>query len=259
MTVWPWHPHPAASSPDARSLARAAPHHLVELCASGRCAAAVVPLQRAIDWGDSPSRALMAFLLIDGREGVAEDQKRGLELVEEGARLGRHYCQRVMAWYYLNYYGYDDDDQDKYEKYEQLVELALVSSGRGSKYGQFTIGELCRHSDRFGERLGAELGLANETDLAQAVAFYRLAAVQGLDEAQCMLAYMYSFGFGIDRDYTEALRWYKLAAAQGHPHALYNVAECHKYGRGIAKNKAKAIRWCRGVLAAGHPYGDYCG
>ncbi len=44
-----------------------------ELCASGQCAAAVVSLQRAIAFGDLPSRALKAWLIIEGREGVARD------------------------------------------------------------------------------------------------------------------------------------------------------------------------------------------
>jgi hypothetical protein len=38
-----------------------------ELCASGQCAAAVVPLQRAIDFGDFTSRAIKAWSLIHGR------------------------------------------------------------------------------------------------------------------------------------------------------------------------------------------------
>jgi hypothetical protein len=57
-----------------------------ELRASGQCAAGAVTLQRAIYLGDAPSRALKAWLLLDGREGVAEDQKEALELAEEGAR-----------------------------------------------------------------------------------------------------------------------------------------------------------------------------
>jgi hypothetical protein len=44
-----------------------------ELCGTGQCAAALVPLQQAIDLGHLPSRALKAWLLIKGREGVAAD------------------------------------------------------------------------------------------------------------------------------------------------------------------------------------------
>ena len=45
-----------------------------ELCASGQCAAAVVLLKSAVDFGHLPSRALMANLMIDGRQGVAQER-----------------------------------------------------------------------------------------------------------------------------------------------------------------------------------------
>jgi len=210
-----------------------------ELCASGRCAAAVVALQRAIDWGDLPSRALNAWLLIDGREGVAKDKKRGFELAEEGARLGCHHCQGVVAWCYFWGKGCVKDRA-------RSLELARESSGRGSRYGQDMLGTL--------HHLGAG-GLA--VDHAQAVAFYRLAAAQGLDGAQSNLGDMYRCGRGIAQDYTEALRLYQLAAVQGYPEALDSIAECHEKGWGVAADVAEAIRWYRRAQAAGHTGAAY--
>jgi hypothetical protein len=139
-----------------------------ELCASGQCAAAVVPLQRAIDFGDLRSRALMAWLLIYGREGVAKDYDRAFELVAAGARSGCHHCQGVMAVCYKGHVGYGCEPNEA-----RSLELALESAGKGSRYGQHALGLL--HSNGQG-------GLAK--DRAQAAAFYRLAAVQGLDAAQ---------------------------------------------------------------------------
>jgi len=207
-----------------------------ELCASRQCAAAVVPLQRAIHMGDSNSRALKAWLLKDGREGIAQDQKRGFELAEEGARLGCHHCQGVLAYCYWGGYGCERDCA-------LSLQLARESSGRGSRYGQLTLGKL--HNYGYG-------GLA--VDSAQALAFFRLAAAQGLDEAQWELGFMYGdcFGDGVAHDDAEALRWYQLAAAQGHPDALYSVALYHEYGLGVRKNVAEAIRWYRRAQAAGH-------
>jgi len=209
-----------------------------ELCASGQCAAAVVALQRTIYLGDSPSLALKAWLLILGREGVAKDEKRGFELAEEGARLGCHHCQGVMAYCYCWGHGC---------KRDQALSLSLAreSSGRGSKYGQVTLGLLHHYG---------EGGLAR--DNAQAVAFYRLAAAQGLDEAQFQLGEMYYYGFDVALDFAEALRLYQLAAAQGHPAALFWVAVCHENGKGVRKNKAAAIRWYRRAQAAGFPYAE---
>jgi len=206
-----------------------------ELCASGQCAAALVPLQRAIDLGDSNSRALKAWLLIEGRECVAMDVEKGFELAEEGARLGCHHCQGVVADCYFWGHGCEVD-------YARSLELARESSGRGSRYGQVTLGRL--------HYLGVG-GLAY--DIAQAAAFFRLAAAQGLDDAQFQLGYMCYRYEGVAEDYAEALRLFQLAAAQGHPEALYTVALCHQYGQGVRKNKAAAIRWYRRAQAAGYP------
>jgi len=210
-----------------------------ELCASGQFAAAVVPLQRAIDFGDSTSRALKAWLLIFGRKTFSEDHKRAFELAEEGARLGCHHCQGVMAYCYCWGFGCEKNDA-------RSLELARESSGRGIRYGQYTLGML--------HHCGAG-GLSR--DYAQAVAFYRLAAAQGLDEAQFRLGGMYDGGIGIAHDRAEVLRWYQLAAAQGHPQALYWVAYCHELGRGVAADRAEAIRWYRRAQAAGDSAAAY--
>jgi len=204
-----------------------------ELCASGQCAAAVVPLQRAIDLGDLPSLALKAWLHIEGREGVAKDHKTAFELVEEGARLGCHHCQGVAAYCFFNGFGCDRDDA-------RSLELARESSGRGSRYGQHTLGRL--HFSGAG-------GLAR--DWAQALAFHRLAAAQGLDGAQFSLGDMYLRGQGVAQDYAEALRSWQLAAAQGHAWAMWWVAFLYERGLGVRKSKAEAIRWYRRAHAAG--------
>jgi TPR repeat protein len=199
-----------------------------ELCASGQFAAAVVPLQRAIDFGDFISIALKAWLHIRGR--TVKDQKRGFELAQEGARLGCYHCQGVLAFCYRNGRGCERDEA-------RSLELARKSSGRGSRYGQHTLGELY------------DGGFAH--DYAQAVAFYRLAAAQGLDEAQFKLGWLYYCGEGVAEDDAEALQWWQLAAAQGHPTALYQIAFCRENGLGVAADEAEAIRWYRRAQAAG--------
>jgi TPR repeat protein len=90
------------------------------LLAAGQCAAAAAQLQRAIDLGDLSSRALKAWLHIDGREGVAKDGKTAFELAEECARLGCHHCQGVMADCYFWGYGCKRDEA-------RSLELALES------------------------------------------------------------------------------------------------------------------------------------
>jgi TPR repeat protein len=212
------------------------------LCASGTCAAALVPLHRAIELGHLPSRALKAWLLVWGRDGVAEDRKAAVALAEEGTRLGCHHCQGVMAYCHLvGFGGYVPDDPFVFDE-DRALELARESSDKGSKYGQHTLGELMHE-------IG---GGAVQRDDSQAVVFYRAAAAQGLDAAQCSLGKMYHYGYGVAQDGAEALRLYQLAAAQGLSEALFSVALCHELGDGVSVDVEEARSWCRRAQAAGH-------
>jgi TPR repeat protein len=209
--------------------------YALALVSTGQCATAMVHLNSSIIRGHLPSRALKASLMLEGREGVAKDRNGALYLVEEGARLGCHHCQGVMAVCYGCGFGC-------VRNAARSLELARESSGKGSRYGQYTLGLFYRWGQEF---------IAQ--DSAQALALYLLAAAQNFDDAQCSLGYMYYTGHGVAQDFAEALRFYQLAAAQGHPFALCMVAEWHECGRGVRKNKAEAIRWYRRAQAAGDP------
>jgi TPR repeat protein len=210
-----------------------------ELCASGKCAASQPLLQKAIYLGHLPSRALMAHMLMNGREGVASDCNAMFELVDEGARLGCHHCQGVMAWCYKWGYGIRRD-------YVRALELARYSSGKGSKYGQNALGCFYWHDSEVVAK-----------DYAQALSLLGLAAAQNFDMAQYSLGCMYDFGHGVTQDHAEALRLYQLAVAQGHPTAMRWVANCYEEGRGVFKNKYEAIRWYRRAQASGGPEASY--
>jgi len=188
----------------------------------------------AVGHGHVLSRAELADMLIEGREGVAMDRKRAFGLVEEGARLGCHHCQGVLAICYFFGLGCAKDAA-------RSLALARASAGKGSKYGQWTLGWLYR--------LG-EGGVAQ--DYAAAVAQYRLAAAQGYDAAQNCLGFMYNVGYGVAQDYAEALRWYKLAAAQGLGGSMRNVGLFYEQGYSVAADRAEAIRWYKRAAAAGY-------
>jgi len=193
-----------------------------ELCAAGLCAAALVPLQRAIYLGDLPSLARKAWLLTDDRLNV-EGMFIGtwpdpVKWAEEGARLGCHHCQGVLAYLLFTYC----QDQN-----ERSLTLARESAGRGSWYGQVALGLLFQNE-------GGGQGLdVYDANYVQAVAFFRLAAVQGFDGAQFALGEMYANGWGVAQNNVEAMRLFLLAAAQGHPEAMWHLSCLHRAaGRG---------------------------
>ena len=123
--------------------------------------------------GHLPPRADLADMLLWGREGVAKDQNRAFELAEEGALLGCHHCQGVLALCYRGGYGCSKDAA-------RSLALARASAGKGSKYGQRALGCLYREG---------EGGVVQ--DYAVAVAQFRLAAAQDYDMAQNDLGIMY--------------------------------------------------------------------
>ena len=75
--------------------------------------------------------------------------------------------------------------------------------------------------------------------------YYRLAADQGLAQAQYNLGVMYEKGEGVPQDYAQAVKFYRLAAAQGHAWAQYNLGlMCHD-GRGVPQDYAQAKKYYR--------------
>ena len=209
-----------------------------ELCASGQCAAALTPLQRAIDFGDFASLALKAWLFLWGRQGMEEDKAGGFEMAERGAQLGCHHCQGVVACCYFQGFGCKKD-------YALSLKLARESSECGSKYGQTVLADLY---DDYPDGL---VVCDEDQAIAQAVALYRLAAAQGLDWAQIGMGCMCREGAGVPQNYVEALRWYKLAADQGHPQGFVWIARCYENGEGVTQDLDTAVHWFKRASEAG--------
>ena len=132
-------------------------------------------------------------MLIDGRPGVAKDEKRAFELAAAGTALGCAHSKGALGLCYVVGYGVVEDE---------AIGLALgrESEAAGSCFGQFVVGACYK----FGYG-----GVAK--DYAEAVRLYGLAAAQGHAVAQYNLGVIFEQGKGV----AKAIRWYRLAAAQG--------------------------------------------
>ena len=214
------------------------------MLAAGHYAAAAVQLQLFVEAGHLPSRALLAWLFLNAREGIAKNPHTALELVEEGARLACHHCQGVLA--YCLWEKMFDVTPAGFIRIEdspppRVREMALASSTGGSAYGQFV------------------LGILEEKDEMAELAFFRLAAEQHLDAAQYALGKtVYEGGHCLPSQHAEALRWFQLAAAQGHPDGLFSVGMMHELGHGVPLDIAEAVLWYSRAAAAGHLRAAHC-
>lgn len=212
--------------------------HALALVAIGQCAAALIPLNRAIALKHLPSRALLAHMLSGGRKGVPKDHRRAFLLVKEGTELGCRHCQGVLAMCYMLGHGCVKADRPI------ALDLAQKSSDRDSRYGQFTLGKLLWNHGR-----------GSLQDDHKARKLFELSAAQGLDIAQ------YYSGITsdcfLDRG-KEKIRLYQLAATQGFSDALLSIGYCYKYGGELVeRNLDNAICLFRQALEAGSKDAKY--
>ena len=80
-------------------------------------------------------------------------------------------------------------------------------------------------------------------DYAEAIRWYKMAATQGISDAQLNLGNMYSYGQGVIQDYAEAVHLYKMAAAQGNASAQFNLGVHYEKGQGVIQDYSKAHMW----------------
>jgi TPR repeat protein len=78
---------------------------------------------------------------------------------------------------------------------------------------------------------------------AEAAKWHRLAANQGLADAQFTLGFMYAHGQGVSQDYAEAVKWYQLAADQGYTLSQANLGNAYVRGQGAPRDFVRAYMW----------------
>ena len=60
-----------------------------------------------------------------------------------------------------------------------------------------------------------------------------------------LLGYLYENGKGVPQDYKEALKWFRLAAEQGVTEAQFGLGLMYAHGRGVPQDVKEALKWYR--------------
>jgi uncharacterized protein len=94
-------------------------------------------------------------------------------------------------------------------------------------------------------------------DYATALGIIRPLAERGDAAAQTELADMYYSGRGVPQANAEAVKWYRRAALQGHPAAQHMLALSYEYGRGVVENDTEALKWLRRAAEQGYGASQY--
>lgn len=90
-------------------------------------------------------------------------------------------------------------------------------------------------------------------DFKQAMAIWKPLAAKGDTRAQYSIGRLYEKGHGVDSDLNEALVWYRKSADGGYADAQYRVAVAYVYGvGGYRRDHKAAIQWLSRAGENGH-------
>tara|TARA_B100001057_G_scaffold158674_1_gene159210 strand:- start:4125 stop:4817 length:693 start_codon:yes stop_codon:yes gene_type:complete len=83
----------------------------------------------------------------------------------------------------------------------------------------------------------------SQNNYLKAATWFKLAAVQGLKNAQYILGVLYDTGVGLAKDENQAFLWYHAAANRHHPMAQFNIANFYLERENGKDDFANALRW----------------
>ena len=132
-----------------------------------------------------------------------------------------------------------DSDQTKvlpYNVSDFMIELASLLIDEECYDAACTLGALY-YKGRFGK-----------VDYIKAVHYYKLAADNGVRQAQENLGYCYYCGRDVEIDYEKAFHYFSLGAFDGHINSLYKIGDMYRNGYYVEKNPVEAYRIYRRCL-----------
>ena len=146
----------------------------------------------------------------EGALGISEkSSKKAVKLLKRAVELGCVEAMNALGLLYQRGEGVKKIDS---KKSMQLYEMA---ADQGSHWGQHNLASLLYEE---------EIKKASPNH-AEVFRYYKLAADQGLTEAEINLGMCYVHGYGVSADMNEARRWFVRAAAKGHEKAIFVLEE----------------------------------
>ena len=142
--------------------------------------------------------------------GVTKDLIEAVKWFRKAADQGLAYAQYSLGYCYQNGQGVEKDLTVAEQWYSK-------AAAQGDEDAQEALEEL--QAAKAAKLYEAGQSFYERNDFTQAVAYFRKAAEQGYDEAQCHLGYCYEYGWGVTMDWAVAEQWYSKAAAQDHEYA----------------------------------------
>ena len=228
---------------------------------------------KAAEQGLASAQCNLGMMYMEGR-GVERDAREAVDWFHRAAAQGH------ASGYYnlgLAYVNGDGVPQDVDEAIRWLLKAAenvdpQTAPGNDGQYKSEEViswapGSIARSADRGSVAAQNFLGTlyfqgrSVVQDYAEALKWFRKAALQGHAPAQRNLANMYYNGYGLPKDSAEGLKWFHKAAGNGDPQAQNVLGSVYAMGKGVSRDIVQACSWF--ILSAasgdknGLQYRDY--
>lgn len=187
--------------------------------------ATALPLLRPLaEESNAHAQCLLAWVVVPERGATAENDEVSKWLRKAAAQ------GLALAQYSLGVLRRDGDHLPRDEK--EAERWFHRAAEQGFALAQCALGEMYLDERQWYEEVGLQPERSSkiEPDNAKAIKYLRLAAAQGLPEAQSQLYWVYEHGLGVPTNAVEARKWLLLAADQGDGWSLRLLANDHEEG-----------------------------
>ncbi len=116
---------------------------------------------------------------------------------------------------------------------------------------------LCLAGPAAAAELAEAVAAARRGEYATALRNLSVLAEKGDARAQFDIGFMHAYGWGVPRNPAEAIAWYRKAADQGLPVAQHFLGLAYVNGEGVQVDDAEAARWFARAAAQGFSQAQY--
>ena len=178
-------------------------------------------------------------------DGIPRDMKEASKWVHAAAEQG-------YAWAQLSLGGSSNDEKSVFWLTKAAEQgLAEAQYQLAEKYENLAGG--IHRIDADGRQYDEDCPAEDQARfLSEAVKWYRAAAEQGHDMAQCFLGNCYFSGRGVDKNVENAVRWLQKSAEQDNSIAQRDLAFSYLKGDGVEKDVIEAVKWFRVLAEKGY-------
>ncbi|MDO4959982.1 MAG: tetratricopeptide repeat protein [Prevotellaceae bacterium] len=203
------------------------------IIALAACSGNVSELIKKAEQGDADAQLEYARLLKTSGNGVEQDWKKAVEMIQLSAEKGNHDAEWELGALY-EFANHMTQDSAK------AIEWYRKSADAGSPIGLYMLAHCYQHGIAIEEN-------HHISDSLYAKSVEELTKLASQEDMYVLnfLGSAYYWGDGVKEDRKKAFEYYLTSAKKGNPETQYKIGNCYETAQGTEKDMEKAKEWYR--------------